>query len=149
MKSPRAAAAALLMSLALYGCGAGDDNSSGGDGGGKRADPSNPVDVLQKIDGCVIPSGTEVGEPDIDGNLYASCDFLDNGGSEGTRFTVRTYGADPREVETADQLQSDDSHKKIIGNDWILTITGDWSAYSAHVDPEAIAEMVGGEYLGP
>lgn len=140
---------AFSLSLALAGCGDDDADGTGAAGSSTAKEPSNPVPILEKVDGCELEAGTEVGETDIDGNRYASCNFMDNSGSAGTNVTARTYPGDPKDFATADQLRGDDSHKVILGQDFIVTITGDFAAYSADVDPEVIADQVGGEYLVP
>lgn len=149
-------ALAIAVSLAITGCGGGTASSPAPvDGGGSAVEGgstvegggtalSNPVDLLKKIDGCHIPAGTEVGDTDIDGNRYASCNLKDNAGTDGTDVTARTFPGDPTQLATADELSADDSHKIIVGSDFIVTITGDWSSYSRHVDPAEIAAQLGG-----
>ena len=115
--------------------------------GAVPAEPANPVPILQKIKGCVIDEGTEVGDHDVAGNRYASCSFMDNADTPGTSVTVRTYPGDPMEWHPMpDQLQSDDSNKVILANDFTVVITGDWQSYSRDVDPETIAKLVGGTF---
>lgn len=108
---------------------------------------ANPVEILRKVDGCELPAGSEVGETDINGNRYASCDFMDNSGTAGTSVTARTYPGNARDFATLDQLQGDDSTKVILGEDFTVTVTGDFATYSAEVDPEDIADQVGGQFL--
>ena len=118
--------------------------------GAVPSEPRNPVPILKKVRGCVLAADTEVGETDIYGNRYAGCDFLDNSGTPGTSVIVRTYPGDPRQWEsTPDNLRTDDSHKIIVGEDFVLTITGDFSDYSRHISSKAVAKQVGGEYQAP
>lgn len=108
-------------------------------------EPANPVPLLERVQGCIPEGGTEVGDHDINGNRYASCSFLDNGGTPGTAVTVRTYPGDPRTWDPMpEQLTSDDSNKVIVGDDFVVVITGDWDEYSQNVDPADIADQVGG-----
>ena len=145
----------IVLGLGITGCGSGSGESDGATSARQEGGPAvegggpslaNPVEILQKIPGCKIPKGTEVGDTDIDGNLYASCHFKDNSGTDGTDVTVRTFAGDPAQLATAEELSSDDSHKVIVGDDFTATITGDWSSYSAHIDPSEIAALVGGTY---
>jgi hypothetical protein len=111
-------------------------------------EPANPVLILKKIPNCILDAGTSVGMHDIDGNRYVSCSFLDNSGTPGTAITARTYPGDPKQLDPKN-LISDDSHKQIVGSDFIVSITGDWSSYSSGVDPKNIATVVGGEFTAP
>lgn len=111
-------------------------------------EPASPIPILKKVKGCTPQAGTEVGERDIDGNRYASCDFFDmDDGTAGTVVTVRTYPGDPREYHPDPSgLTSDDSNKVILGPDFSVIITGDWANYSRDIDPKVIADQVGGTY---
>ncbi len=40
--------------------------------------------------------------------------------------------------------ENDETHRGIIGPDFRLTITGNWTNYSKHIDPRKIAAEVGG-----
>jgi len=124
-------------------------------------EPSNPVPILMRISDCVLQDGTEVGEHDVWGNRFASCSFMDNiatdangnpqPGTAGTGVVARTYPGDPRQLETNPAfLKSDDGTKRIIGKDFVVTITGIWTAYSKHLGPKEIKEIarqVDGEYV--
>ena len=102
-----------------------------------------------------------MGEHDVWGNRFASCSFMDNiatdengkpePGTAGTGVVARTYPGDPRQVETNPEfLKSDDSTKRIIGKDFVVTITGMWTAYSKHfgsTEINEIARQVDGEYV--
>jgi len=166
-------AVSLGLVVALAGCGTPKSpvprvNTSPTVGEGAATEPANPVPIVKKIKGCVLDEGTEVGEHDVWGNRFASCSFMDNGltdengnakggngksepGTSGTGVTARTYPGDPRQLETNPQfLKSDDGTKRIIGKDFVVTITGIWTAYSKHLGPkeiEEIARQVGGEYI--
>lgn len=80
----------------------------------------------------------------MDGNRYASCDYMDNGGSAGTDVTVYTSAGKP----TA-KLQNDDSHKVIVGPHFIAGVTGDWSSYSSTFDVGSVAQALGGKVVAP
>lgn len=111
------------------------------------SEPANPVPILKKVKGCIIEDGTEVGEHDVYGNRYVSCSFMDNADTPGTRVTVRTYPGDPKQWDPMpENLKSDDSSKVILGDDFMVVLTGDWSDYSRDVNPKTIAKLVGGTY---
>jgi hypothetical protein len=145
-------AAALLTTSAITGCASDQTtqtattSTAGGDA--LTAQARNPVDLLRKITGCHLDDGVETGERDIDGDRYASCNFLDNQGTNGTDVTVYT-GAGQRPDMT--NFVTDDSHKVITGPDWFLVITGNWGGdgYSRHVDPAVVAGQVGGTVTAP
>lgn len=140
----------LLIVGMTASCGSDDELSPQGSTASETSvEMANPVDILRKVEGCEIPAGSEVGDTDIDGNRYASCDFMDNSGTAGTDVTARTYPGDPRDFASADLLQGDDSHKVILGEGFLVLITGDFASYSKDVDPEEIAQQVGGEYQPP
>jgi len=111
----------------------------------RAASAPNPVTMLKKLDGCVLPAGSSVGETDMDGNRYASCDYMDNGGSAGTNVTVYTSAAGAPLA----QLPNDDSHKVIVGSHFIAGVTGDWSAYSSTFDVDSVAQSLGGKVVAP
>lgn len=129
------------LALTLAACGGG---SSGGNvsvnGGGHNAPAPNPVDILKLIPGCRLSPGETQGDHDVFGNRMAECNFEDNGGSDGTDVLVYTNTTRP----DLKGIVPDDSHKIILGSNFIVEITGDFAAYSAHVDPDAIASEVGG-----
>ncbi|GAA4123676.1 hypothetical protein GCM10022415_29080 [Knoellia locipacati] len=63
---------------------------------------------------------------------------------------MRTYPGDPKVWDTMpENLRSDDSHKVIIGEDFLASITGDWNSYSKHINPSTIAKQVGGKLIPP
>ena len=90
MKSMTLTTSAVLATLLLVGCG-GETTGAGTNDSGTPAesgtsaegdiDPvgssANPVEVLRKVPDCTIGAGVESGEPDMNGNLYASCDIED------------------------------------------------------------------------
>lgn len=107
----------------------------------------NPVDLLKKLRGCVLPKGATVGNADIDGNMYASCYYMDNEGSEGTDVTLRVVGHTPTSKDMGGESHGDDSHKLIVGATWYAVVTGDWAAYSQHIDPAVVAKTLGGRFI--
>lgn len=131
-------ASACVAVLAVGGCG-GSASS-----GKTPSSAPNPVAMLKKLVGCVLPAGSSVGETDMDGNRYASCYYMDNAGSEGTNVTVYTSAGPPTAT-----LQNDDSHKVIVGSHFIAGVTGDWSAYSSTFDVDSVAQSLGGKVIAP
>lgn len=127
------AALALSSGLLVTACNGSSSSSSSGSA-------PNPVQILQKLDGCVLPAGAVQGDTDMNGDRMAECSYQDNQGTDGTSVTVYTNTSKP----DLPGITADDSHKIITGKDFVLEITGDWSAYSAHIDPAQIAKQVGG-----
>ena len=113
----------------------------------------NPVELAKKIDGCKLEEDAYVGDRSGDGSRYVDCYFHDVAGEPtagGTSAVIYTYPGDPRDLEGAPLLTPDDSHRVIIGPDFVVSITGDWSGYSKHLTPEklkSIADKVGGEVV--
>ena len=110
----------------------------------------NPVELAKKIDGCELGEDASVGIRSGDGSRHVDCYWYDNAGSLGTNVVVYTYPGDPRDLEGAQLLTPDDSHRVIVGPDFVVSITGDWSkdGYSKHLTKEklkAIADKLGGE----
>lgn len=158
-------AATLSAALALSSCGGNDVDATGGsdlsespnsDGSASAADDDvpasevNPVDVLHKIDGCVTDPGVSVGQPDMNGFLYASCtltvsteEYLDYD----VDVTVRA--ADPANpLLDQENLTPDDSHQVVFGDGFYLVATADPSIFGAGaVDMDAIAAAVGGDVV--
>jgi hypothetical protein len=119
---------------AVEGAGGGE-SSQGGD------EAPNPVDILKKIEGCVLEPGVTVGEDDINGNRYASCfikDYID--------VTARTFTLDPFPIYP-ELLEPDDSHRVVLGDNFMVNVTADPSAFAADVDMGEIAAAVGGEEI--
>ena len=113
-------------------------------------EPRNPVDIVKLIDGCQTDESAELGKTALDGSRYAECYWNDNSDSRGTDVVLYTYPGDAKELSTRSLLTPDDSHRAIIGPDFVVSITGDWSkgGYSTHLTKEklkAIADKVGGE----
>jgi hypothetical protein len=143
----------VLLTLALAGCGgaestgtSADPSSSetaGKDYSGMEFDEdlelSNPVDVLNLIEGCVVEPGVEMGQQDVDGVYYAECNFPDSGAN----VLVRVVGPEPEGYGNEDQVP-DDSHKVIYGKDFYATITADPSVFGSEISVDAIAEEIGG-----
>ena len=150
----------LALGLLLAACG-GDNASNGGrsatspevEGDSRPVGSSvNPVDVLKKVPDCKIGAGVESGEPDMNGNLYASCTIEDvKFKSEGVYFTDVDVTA--RAVNPADamalgygDIDTDDSHKVIFGNGFYLVLTADPAVFgTGAVDAEKIAAAVDGQ----
>lgn len=163
MKKTTAAAAILAASIvALTGCAAAPnpvttvtvvpviaapDSTPG-------VEPRNPVELIKLIDGCQADESAELGKRAIDGTLYADCYFHDVPGEPtagGTSAVLYTYPGDPRDFGH-EVMTPDDNHRVIIGPDFVVSITGDWSkgGYSKHLTKEkvkAIADKVGGEVV--
>jgi|GEM_PF-4527386 len=143
-RSLKAAAAAAILSIVLSGCGGSDDEDRSSNNTNSEmdfeegAELSNPVEILKKIEGCDLEPGVEMGSRDVDGNLYAECDFPNSGS-----VTVRVVGTQPEGYGNEDQTV-DDSHKVIYGTDWYATITADPSLFVSDIDVEEIAEQTGG-----
>ena len=122
----------------------------------QTVEPRNPVDIIKLIDGCQTDESAELGKTAIDGTLYAECYWNDNVWSDGsntpgTGAVLYTYPGDPRDLDEGSPLLTpDDSHRVIIGPDFVVSITGDWgkNGYSKHLTKEkvkAIADKLGGE----
>lgn len=116
---------------------------------GTPPEARNPVELLKRVPGCVIPEGTEVGVFSGGGSRSASCDFMDNdGGSRGTTLQIMTLAGE----KPGSQIRSDDSHRKIVGDDFVATLTGRWNAYAKWLTVEkieSIASILGGKYILP
>jgi hypothetical protein len=145
----KAATASAMLILALSGCeGPGDDNASSNSASSSKENSdmefdeipelSNPVDVLSQIEGCELEPGVETGSQDVDGNLYADCNF-----TNGATVTVRVVGPQPDGYGNEDQT-IDDTHKVIYGQDWYAAITADPSLFVSEIDVNAIASQTGG-----
>ncbi|WP_162794461.1 hypothetical protein [Nocardioides houyundeii] len=106
----------------------------------------NPVSILRKIQGCTIPAGTETGDRDIHGSLYADCEL-----SEVVNVTVRTYAVDPLILppDTYPDLVPDDSNKVIFGPDFTVNIWGSPEYLAEVPSVETIAAQVGGNVHTP
>lgn len=156
---------ALLALLLLVGCGGETTDADTGSSGASTESGSpaveegpvessvNPVDVLRKVPDCKIGPGVESGEPDINGNLYASCDiedveFTEDGEAYTTDIGVTARAVDPAEAMTLgyESATSDDSHKVIFGDGFYLVLTGSPAVFgTGAVDVEAIATAVDGQ----
>ncbi|MFT4228482.1 hypothetical protein [Micropruina sp.] len=115
-------------------------------------DPRKPVDLIKQFGDRSCKTQAEAGEEDVYGNRYASCSWQDNADTPGTELTVRTYPGDPLEFDPNVPFRSTDSNRIIIGDDFVATITGDWTSYSKGFTTKklgAIADKLGGEYLPP
>ena len=115
-------------------------------------EPRNPVDIVKLIDGCQTDESAELGKTALDGSRYAECHWNDMPGSSGTEVVLYTYPGDAKELSTHSLLTPDDSHRVIVGPDFVVSITGDWSkgGYSKHLTQEklkSIADKVGGEVV--
>ncbi len=115
-------------------------------------EPRNPVELIKLIDGCQTDESAELGKTAIDGSRYAECHWNDMSGSSGTEVVLYTYPGDAKELSTHSLLTPDDNHRVIIGPDFVVSITGDWSrnGYSKHLTKaklESIADKVGGEVV--
>ena len=115
-------------------------------------EPRNPVDIVKLIDGCQTDESAELGKTALDGSRYAECHWNDMSGSSGTEVVLYTYAGDAKELSTHSLLTPDDSHRVIVGPDFVVSITGDWSknGYSKHLTKEklkSIADKVGGEVV--
>ncbi len=104
-----------------------------------RPVPANPVPILAKIKGCVIPADTKVGLTDIQGDRYAGCDL------SGVAIEVRTFPGDPK-VVSPDWLRSDDGRRVIVGRDFTVVASAAPSSL-AKIHLEEIAAEVGGTVL--
>lgn len=121
--------------------------------GGSVASSVNPVDVLKKVPGCTIGPGVETGEPDMDGNLYASCaikdvDFTEDGEDYTTDIdvTARAVNPDDAVAQGYEDATPDDSHKVIFGDGFYLVLTGEPAVFGTRaVDVDAIATAVDGK----
>lgn len=113
----------------------------------------NPVEVLKKVPDCTLGAGVENGEPDMNGNLYASCDiedveFVEDGEAYTTDVGVTARAVDPADVEALgyQDATSDDSHKVIYGDGFYLVLTASPAVFgTGAVDVEAIAGAVDGQ----
>ena len=113
-------------------------------------EPRNPVELIKQIDGCQTDESAELGKTALDGSRYAECHWNDMSGSSGTEVVLYTYPGDAKELSTHSLLTPDDSHRVIVGPDFVVSITGDWGkdGYSRHLTQEklkSIADKVGGE----
>ena len=84
-----------------------------------------------------------------DGSRNVDCYWYDNAGSLGTNVVIFTYPGDPRDFGH-EVMTPDDNHRVIVGPDFVVSITGDWSkdGYSKHLTKaklKSIADKVGGE----
>jgi hypothetical protein len=154
----------LLCALLMSGCGKSDDSDgsdeSRGPGGttSSEADRSTeptatPVEILRRIKGCAIQDGAVIGEQDMNGNLYASCelppvDYSPDYAPAVPTVTARVVGVDPRTLTVEDYpvIAQDDSDRTILGDDFFLNVSAEPEAL-ALVDVDAIADQVGGEAL--
>ena len=113
-------------------------------------EPRNPVELIKQIDGCQTDESAELGKTALDGTLYAECYWNDNAdNTPGTEVVLYTYPGNPRDFGH-EVMTPDDNHRVIIGPDFVVSITGDWSkdGYSKHLTKEkvkSIADKVGGE----
>ena len=112
-------------------------------------EPRNPVELIKQIDGCQTDESAELGKTALDGSRYAECHWNDMSGSSGTEVVLYTYPGNPRDFGH-EVMTPDDNHRVIIGPDFVVSITGDWSkdGYSKHLTKEkvkAIAGKLGGE----
>ena len=115
-------------------------------------EPRNPVELIKLIDGCETEEDAELGKTALDGSRYAECHWNDMSDSLGTEVVLYTYRGDAKELSTHSLLTPDDSHRVIVGPDFVVSITGDWSkgGYSKHLTKaklESIADKVGGEVV--
>ena len=115
-------------------------------------EPRNPVDIVKLIDGCQTDESAELGKTALDGSRYAECHWNDNSDSGGTEVVLYTYPGDAKELSTHSLLTPDDSHRVIVGPDFVVSITGDWGkdGYSKHLTKaklKSIADKVGGEVV--
>lgn len=168
MKSRVLTASAVLTTLLVVGCG-GETNGEGPAdgpaatelGGSTEGDTAaasevNPVDVLRRVPDCTIGAGVESGEPDMNGNLYASCDiedveFTEDGTGYTTDVEVTARAVDPAAAQGLgydEVITPDDSHKVIAGEGFFLVLTGSPAVFgTGAVDLEEIATAVDGEVL--
>ena len=117
----------------------------------QTAEPRNPVELVKQIDGCQTDESAELGKTALDGTLYAECYWNDNADTRGTEVVLYTYPGDPRDFGH-EVMTPDDNHRVIVGPDFVVSITGDWSkgGYSKHLTKEkvkAIADKLGGEVV--
>ena len=118
----------------------------------QTVEPRNPVELIKQIDGCQTDESAELGKTALDGTLYAECYWNDNAdNTPGTEVVLYTYPGNPRDFGH-EVMTPDDNHRVIIGPDFVVSITGDWSkdGYSKHLTKEkvkAIADKVGGEVV--
>lgn len=150
----------LALTAALAMC-VGGCSSSGGEhqsqkrevsGGGLDSIGPNPVAILKKIPGCVIPAGTTVGEQSL-GVRSASCQVNDPDPSatDGDQITVYT-SSDSKSLQAELTTQggaSTDGTKVIAGNRFFLTDTGSIDINNGggtkfYLDPNVVAQSVGG-----
>ncbi|MAY98470.1 hypothetical protein [uncultured Nocardioides sp.] len=167
MQSRLLATSAVLAALLVTGCGGGTDGEEQPDGSTAAAPDAagsdvatesevNPVDVLRMVPDCTIGAGVESGEPDMNGNLYASCEIEDVEFTDGDdRYTtdvgVTARAVPPeaaRELGYDDLITPDDSHKVIAGDGFFLVLTASPAAFgTGAVDVEEIAAAVEGQVL--
>lgn len=107
--------------------------------------PANPVPILAKIKGCVIPDGTTAGLTDIAGDRYATCKLGKDG--NGGEVMVRTYPGDPRVLDP--KMRSDDSQAFIIGSTFVAIVRAPGGLTSSKMPLAEIAAQVGGTVLPP
>ena len=161
MKKTATAAAVLAASIvALTGCAAAPSPVTtvtvvpviAAPDSTPSVEPRNPVELVKQIVGCQADESSELGKTALDGSRYAECHWNDMSGSSGTEVVLYTYPGDAKELSTHSLLTPDDSHRVIIGPDFVVSITGDWSkgGYSRHLTKEkvkAIADKLGGEVV--
>lgn len=111
----------------------------------------NPVTILKKIPGCVIPAGTTVGEQ-MQGVRYARCQVNDPDvtATDGDQIAVYT-SSDNKALQAELTTQggtSTDGTKIIAGNGFFLTDTGSIdisnNAVQFYLDPNVVAQSVAG-----
>ena len=168
MKPKLLTTSAILTTLLAVGCGGETASEAPADGPTATAPGSsaesdaesvsevNPVDVLHRVPDCTIGAGVESGEPDMNGNLYASCDiedveFTEDGTGYTTDVEVTARAVDPEVAQGLgydEVITPDDSHKVIAGEGFFLVLTGSPAVFgTGAVDLEKIATAVDGEVL--
>ena len=83
--------------------------------------------------------------------VIAAPDSTPTDSTPGTGAVLYTYPGDPRDFGH-EVMTPDDSHRVIVGPDFVVSITGDWgkNGYSKHLTKEkvkAIADKLGGEVV--
>lgn len=139
---------ALALTLGA-GCSSASDQSGTGGQSSDEARRSrlatNPVEVLKKVHGCKIDAGVTVGQPDINGNRYASCSLP---GHEDA-VTARSVGVDPRTIKTEYQelMTPDDTHSVLLGSDFFVVVRVAEPGDLVQIDVAGIADAVGGSVV--
>jgi hypothetical protein len=168
MKSRVLTTSAVLATLLVAGCGGettseepanslpATEQGSSTEGDTAHGSEVNPVDVLRRVPDCTIGAGVESGEPDMNGNLYASCEiqdveFTEDGTGYTTDVDVTARAVDPAAAQDLgydELITPDDSHQVIAGDGFFLVLAASPAVFgTGAVDLTKVATAVDGQVL--